>query len=334
VERSYGWRGGVLCHAATEQGDASTGGGSLTHEALLYGSEEEFLAATVPFIRDGLERNEAIHIATTDRNTGWLRAALGDDASRMTLGASSRCYRHPVRALAAMYRTAHRARPNGRLRIIGEPWWTSRTVPQAKEWIRYESLVNSALADADVTLMCAYDTNVIDQDVLTQVARTHPELVECGQLRPSLIYADPVAFNTECNSSPLPELPAPNLWLKFSRAEQLATLRDFVTSHASQVCADSRSVEPFVQAVDEIATNAIEHGGGSGVLQVWAGHQTLLCEVSDDGTGLRDPLAGQLPRPPGQVGGCGLWLARQFSDLLEMHSDRAGTTVRLHLTLH
>lgn len=306
----------------------------MTHQALLYGSEEEFLAATVPFIREGLERDEPIQIATTDRNTGWLRAALGGDAGRVTWSTSSRCYRHPVRALAAMYRTAHRARPDGRrLRIIGEPWWTARTAPEAKEWIRYESLINSALADAHVALLCPYDTTAIDQDLLTDVARTHPELVECGQPRPSPVYADPAAFNTEYNSSPLPELPAPNLWLKFSRAEQLATLRDFVSSHARQIGADSRSVAPFVQAVDEVATNAIEHGGGAGVLQVWAGHQTLLCEVSDAGAGLRDPLAGQLPRPPGQVGGCGLWLARQFSDLLELHSDPAGTTVRLHFTL-
>jgi anti-sigma regulatory factor (Ser/Thr protein kinase) len=345
VERSNGGRG-VLCCSAGGAGNQTTasgagnqttasGAGLLTHEALLYGSEEEFLAVVVPFIRDGLERDEPIQIATTDRNADWLRAALGSDAGRVTLGASSRCYRHPVRALAAMYRTAHRARSNGqRLRILGEPWWTARTAPQAKEWIRYESLMNSALADADVSLMCTYDTTTIDQGVRSQLARTHPELVECGQLRPSPVYADPVAFNTECNSSPLPELPAPNLWLKFSRTEQLATLRDFVTSHASQAGADSKSVGPFVQAVDEIATNAIEHGGGSGVLQVWTGHQTLLCEVSDDGTGLRDPLAGQLPRPPGQAGGCGLWLARQFSDLLELHSDPAGTTVRLHLTLH
>lgn len=324
----------MLCHAATEQGDASTGGGLLTHQALLYGSEEEFLAVTVPFIHEGLERDEPIQIATTDRNSDWLRAALGGDAGRVTWRASSRCYRHPVRALAAMYRTTHRAHPNGRgLRIIREPWWTARTTPEAKAWIRHESLVNSALADAPVALMCTYDTTAIDHDVQTGVARTHPELVECGQPRPSPVYVDPAAFNTECNSSPLPELPPPNLWLKFSRAEQLATLRDFVSSHASQIGADTRSVAPFVQAVDEVATNAIEHGGGSGVLQLWTGHQTLLCEVSDAGAGLRDPLAGQLPRPPGQVGGCGLWLARQFSDLLELHSDPAGTTVRLHLTL-
>lgn len=324
----------MLCYAAIERRDASPGGGLLTHQALLYGSEKEFLAVTVPFIREGLERDEPIRIATTDRNTGWLRAALGADAGRVTWGASSRCYRHPVRALAAMYRIAHRPRPDGRqLRIIAEPWWTARSAPEAKAWIRYESLINRALAGAHVALLCTYDTTTIDQDLLTNVARTHPELMECGQPRPSPVYADPAALATECNSSPLPELPAPNLWLTFSQAEQLATLRDFVSSQAHQIGADSRSVAPFVQAVDEVATNAIEHGGGSGVLQVWAGNQTLLCEVSDAGAGLRDPLAGQLPRPPGQARECGLWLARQFSDLLEMHSDPAGTTVRLHFTL-
>jgi anti-sigma regulatory factor (Ser/Thr protein kinase) len=132
---------------------------------------------------------------------------------------------------------------------------------------------------------------------------------------------------------PLAELPAPVLWLRFSRTDQLATLRDFVTSQASRVGVDSQSVVPFVQAVDEIATNAITHGGGSGVLQIWTGPRTVLCEVSDTGGGLPDPLVGQLPSPPGKLRGCGLWLARQFSDLLEVHSDATGTIVRLHLTV-
>jgi anti-sigma regulatory factor (Ser/Thr protein kinase) len=214
--------------------------------------------------------------------------------------------------------------------MIAEPWWTARTAPEAKEWIRYESLVNTALAGANVTLICAYDTTAVGRDVLSQVTRTHPELVQSGQLRPSPGYADPAVFNSECNSSPLPELPAPTLWLTFSRTEQLATLRDFVTAHATQIGADSRFVAPYVQAVDEVTTNAIEHGGGSGVLQVWTRPQRILCEVSDTGAGLRDPLAGQLP--PGQRSERGLWMARQFSDLLELHSGAAGTTVRLHLT--
>jgi anti-sigma regulatory factor (Ser/Thr protein kinase) len=264
-------------------------------------------------------------------------AALGVAAEQVMFRASSQCYQHPMRTLAAKYRTAHPAHPDEqqrrRLRIIGEPWWTARTAPEAKEWARYESLVNAALAGTNVALMCTYDTTAVEEQVINQVARTHPEVVECGQVRPSPHYADPTVFNSECNASPLAELPAPALWLRFSRTEQLATLRDFVTSQASRVGADSRSVAPFVQAVDEVATNAIKHGGGSGVLQIWTGPQTMLCEVSDNGAGLPDPLVGQLPSPPGQLRGCGLWLARQFSDLLEVHSDPAGTTVRLHLTV-
>jgi hypothetical protein len=56
-------KGGVLSTA-----DTSPAGGSLAHQGLLYGSEEEFLAGTVPFIRDGLERGDAIWIVTTVRN--------------------------------------------------------------------------------------------------------------------------------------------------------------------------------------------------------------------------------------------------------------------------
>lgn len=319
------------------QGDESGSDGSLTHRALLYGSEDEFLAATVPFIHEGLDRDEQIRVATTERNTGWLQAALGAAAERVTFHSSSQCYRHPVRALAATYRTAHKANPDEQrragLRIIGEPWWTTRTVPEAKEWARYESLVNAALAGTNVALMCTYDTTTVEDQVINQVARTHPELAECGRVRRSADYADPALFNSECNALPLAELPAPVLWLRFSRTDQLATLRDFVTSQASRVGVDSQSVVPFVQAVDEIATNAITHGGGSGVLQIWTGPRTVLCEVSDTGSGLPDPLVGQLPSPPGKLRGCGLWLARQFSDLLEVHSDATGTIVRLHLTV-
>ena len=105
-----------------------------------------------------------------------------------------------------------------------------------------------------------------------------------------------------------------------------------MTSHAIQTGAATEHVEQFVQAVDEVTTNAIQHGGGSGVLQIWADPQAMTCEVSDTGAGLGDPLAGYLP--PGRIAvrGRGLWIARQFSDLIELHSDPAGTTVRLHLT--
>lgn len=321
--------GGVLSTVDTNQSS-----GSLTHQALLYGSEEEFLTGTIPFIRDGLDRGDPIRITTTDRNTGWLRAALGADARQVAFCDSSQWYRHPVRTLAATHRAVAAAAPDGqRLLMIGEPLWTARTGQESKEWARHESLINAALAWANAALMCTYDTRVVDPDVVAEVARTHPELVVNGGSRPSPSYADPAVFNAEADKSPLPKPPPSALRLRFSGVSQLSTLRDFVTSYATWAGAAIRDVEQFVQAVDEVATNAIEHGGRSGVLRVWTGPHTMSCEVSDTGAGLHDPLVGRLPTGRFAARGRGLWLARQLCDLVELRSSPAGTTVRLHLTL-
>jgi anti-sigma regulatory factor (Ser/Thr protein kinase) len=313
--------------------DTSQGGESLAHQGLLYGSEEEFLAGTVPFIRDGLECDDPIWVVTTVRNAGWLRVALGADARRVVFGDCSQWYRHPVRALAALYRAVRMGAGEQRLRMIGEPVWTARTGQESKERARYESLLNVALASANASFVCAYDTRMVDCEVMTQVARTHPELVVDGGARPSTSYTDPAVFNAECDKPPLPEPPPTALRLSFNRLGQLAPLRAFMTSYATWAGAAPQSVQQFVQALDEVATNAIEHGNGSGVVRIWTGPHTMVCEVSDTGAGLRDPLAGHLPPLPGRAGGCGLWLARQFSDLVEVRSDTAGTTARLHLDL-
>ena len=313
--------------------DTNEGAVSFAHQALLYGSKDEFLAGTLPLVRDGLQCGDPVRIATTERNIGWLRAELGEQARYVALCDNSEWYANPARALAALHRIVQLEISGGhRLRMIQESLWTARAGQDSREWFREESLVNVALASANATLMCTYDTHGVGLGVLANVARTHPQMVLDGGPRASPTYTDPGVFNAECNRSPLPELPPPTLWLRFRQLDQLATLRAFVTSYATQAGATAGSVSQFVQAVDEVATNAIEHGGGSAVLQVWTGLHTLVCEVSDTGAGLRDPLAGQLP-PERFAGGHGLWLARQFSDLVELHSAPTGTIVRLHLTL-
>lgn len=308
-------------------------GGSLVHQGLLYGSQEQFLAGTVPFIRQGLERGDPIWVMSSVRNAGWLRVALGADARDVEFGDCVQWYRHPVRALAILNRAVRDGAGKQRLRMIGEPWCTVRTGTEGTERVRHESLLNVALATADASVMCTYDTRVVGDDVVTQVARTHPELVVDGGARSSPDYTDPAVFTAECDSSPLPEPPSSALRLAFNHLGQLATLRGFMTSYATWAGAAAESVTQFVQAVDEVATNAIEHGGGSGVIRIWTSPQAMSCEISDNGAGLSDPLAGHLPLPPGRAGGCGLWLARQFCDLVQVRSGSAGTTVRLHLTL-
>ena len=84
--------------------------------------------------------------------------------------------------------------------------------------------------------------------------------------------------------------------------------------------------------VNEIAANSLLHGGGSGVLRVWAEPSTLICEVADSGT-IADPLVGRQSPSLERVGGRGLWLANQLCDLVQIRSGAAGTVVRLHVRL-
>ena len=86
-------------------------------------------------------------------------------------------------------------------------------------------------------------------------------------------------------------------------------------------------------AVDEIMTNVVRHGGGTGQLNVWRGGD-LVCQVTDAGRGFdaRPFLQQERPRPS-EDGGMGLWLARQTSDKLTIDSGPDGTTIGIHQAL-
>ena len=54
--------------------------GGFEHEVLFYRDDEGFLAGLLPFIREGLERDEAVIVAEPRPRMELLRDALGDDA--------------------------------------------------------------------------------------------------------------------------------------------------------------------------------------------------------------------------------------------------------------
>ena len=93
---------------------------------------------------------------------------------------------------------------------------------------------------------------------------------------------------------------------------------------------DRDRVDDLVLAVNEVATNAVEHGSGDAHLDMWAAPSVrgLVCEVHDGGR-LADPLPGLRAPHPGDPRGRGLWIARQMCDLLHVWSDTGGTHVRI-----
>ena len=87
-------------------------------------------------------------------------------------------------------------------------------------------------------------------------------------------------------------------------------------------------VEDLGLAASELATNSIEHGGGSGIVAMWTEPGAAVVQVSDAGR-LTDPLTGRRRPSLEQSGGRGVYLVHQLCDLVQIRSGPEGTTVRI-----
>jgi anti-sigma regulatory factor (Ser/Thr protein kinase) len=91
-------------------------------------------------------------------------------------------------------------------------------------------------------------------------------------------------------------------------------------------------VAGLVLAVNEIATNAITHGGGRGHLRLWAGIDRLRCQITDQGPGLPPGWAPPQAPPTSASSGRGMWLAAQCCHM-DVHSTAPGLTISLSAPL-
>ncbi|MEO3790182.1 ATP-binding protein [Nonomuraea sp. B10E15] len=104
------------------------------------------------------------------------------------------------------------------------------------------------------------------------------------------------------------------------RLPDLPQVRQFAEEEAREAGMAEDAVADFVIAINEIATNAVTHGGDQAVLRTWAAGGDLVVEVHDKGPWKPGPL-------PGAVGGMGLWVARLLASELTVHTGEAGSTV-------
>jgi anti-sigma regulatory factor (Ser/Thr protein kinase) len=301
------------------------------HEAFLYSGWAEFVAGTVPFIRDGVRAGEPVLVVESLEKIQMLQVALGKEAGAVFFADMANVGANPARIIPAWHEFVSRHGASGQpLRGIGEPIWKERSPDELIECQRHESLLNTAFGRGQPWwLLCPYDTEKLDSAVIEEARRSHEYITEGGKWERSDIFRGLDASGAQF-AVPLPEPRTGIVRLAFA-SEDLVAVRGVVSRVAGTAGLARRTAE-LVTAVNEVATNSIRHGGGGGTLRIWQAQSELVCEISDNGR-FDQPLVDR-QRPTAELSAPrGLWLANQLCDLVQIRTLAEGTVVRLHMNL-
>jgi anti-sigma regulatory factor (Ser/Thr protein kinase) len=297
------------------------------HQLAPYRSLGEFVALAGPFLREGLDRGDRVVVATGSAAREALRQFLGQDGREVRFAEVHEWYRGLVLPSAERSVSA----PRAPLWLVGEPPLNRMTGVVRREWMRCEAATNLALPWVQARIVCGYDFSRLDEAAAGALMATHPALRRGGSAQPNPHYVEPRDFAADSDRVALEPPPASAIQFPFD-LQSYAHTRRLAAETASRVGLSEQQECDLGLAVTELATNAVRHGGGAGVLRVWTEGRAVVGEVSDRGPGLPDPLAGYIqPRAGTATSGWGMWLVRRVCDVVEVRTGPRGTTIRMRI---
>ncbi len=297
------------------------------HPALLHSTLEQFLQVMLPFVQEGLERNEPVFVAVGSEHLEALRSRIGNQDGvvwKDTLAWHPR----PMPRLRAFtdYVEERLAVGARHIRLAGEPVW-SLDSDDVLEWQRYESVLNDVMSAYPVTLICTYDAASLPSSIVDVARVTHPT-VQLPMEVHSMDFVPPAAFLERwAHRLDPPPLEAARLRSPF----ELFAARHFLKTQAIDAGLASERITDLLLAANEILTNGLVHGHGQVTLSVWGEDGRFVCQIEDEGRGPSDPVAGYHPPSEKTPGGRGLWIARQLVDLVQIDSRPNRAMVRLSM---
>ena len=297
------------------------------HEALFYRGDDDFLAALLPFVREGLRDGEALVVAEPRPRLDLLRDALSEDAVDVEFLDMAEIGANPARIIGVWSDVLDRHTAAGRrLRGVGEPAFVGRRTPELVECRLHELLLNYAFAEGPGwRLLCPYDQEHLPRSVTQAAMRTHPVRSTSGSRVPSPGYRP--GGHVAGFAERLPPAGDAVLRGRFGAGDIPATRRTVAQWARSCGLTEDR-VEVLELAASELASNSIRHGGGSGTVAMWLDGTAAVVEFSDAGV-LTDPLTGRRMPTRDLVDDRGLYLVNQLCDLVQLRSSERGTTVRV-----
>jgi anti-sigma regulatory factor (Ser/Thr protein kinase) len=116
-------------------------------------------------------------------------------------------------------------------------------------------------------------------------------------------------------------------------AASIGTVRRQVLWHLQLAGLSEARADGFLLAVGELLANVVEHGGGSGMIELRHAGDRLDCDVCDEGPGLPPGINGTQLAAPAQERGRGLRLAHVLSDEVVHHPVATGTRITLTIAV-
>jgi anti-sigma regulatory factor (Ser/Thr protein kinase) len=298
----------------------------LRHNALVYESDEAYVERSTAFLRSALEAGEGALAAGTRDRLALVREGLDGDAREVSFVDNGSTYTRPARTLAAYYRLLNDVTRDRRAaRLVAEVDY-GPTPAEWEQWAAYEAIFNVANAHLPAWVVCTYNGSTLPDRMRESVWQSHPE-VAAQDLQHSEQFEDPATMVRALTPDPRP---LPGL-RSIPPGDDLEGFRERLSCALDEEgVAGSKALDMLV-AANEVASNALRHGGELVELRVGRDEGRFVCEVSDSGSGFDDPLAGYIPPRDERQSGPGLWVARQLARRVEFLPSPDRFTVRLWL---
>jgi MEDS: MEthanogen/methylotroph, DcmR Sensory domain len=295
----------------------------------MYRGEQGFLDAVVSFVREGIDRCQPVMVAVIAPRIRALRGVLGQDAEAVRWVDMAELGGNPARIIPAWREFIDTFSKNGEpIRGVGEPVWSGRRPAEIEECHFHEALLNLAIGpDTPLWLLCPYDTDALSVDLLADVHRSHPAIVDRDNYQGSTSYGGAyfvgAMFGREL---PAPVGPIRNLVVSGNDGHQVA---DWVRRWAEGSGLTATRSGRLASAMRAISQVSASRSGRSEVLQMWQEGSSLICQIHDDGR-VQDPLIGRRPNAQENARGRAIGVANELCDLVQVRSGACGTTVRVY----
>ncbi len=179
------------------------------HLCMIYEDRDQQFASLVPFLKEGLIKNELCICIAEENGVSDIKNALEKNGVEVETFLASKQLRiidmtqasrngifDPDAMIAFLKQSLDLARSEGysALRVTGEMTWASKNQQTAVKLIEYEAKLNYFFPASKALGICQYSKHKIEPQVLLEIIRAHPAVIIGNNICKNFYYTPPSEF--------------------------------------------------------------------------------------------------------------------------------------------